>query len=194
MKLLFASQNKHKIDEVSKIVPKAFQILGLGDFNFNEDIPETKLTIEGNALQKASYIKERFDLPCFADDTGLFIGALGGEPGIYSARWSKNDARYSTNIEKALGELKGQKNRKAYFKTVIAFVDENNESHFFEGRIDGRIIEKEKGNAGFGYDPIFIPEGKSETFAEMSSEEKNKISHRGLAMNRFINYLKSITP
>lgn len=194
MKLLFASQNKHKIDEVSKIVPAAFQILGLGDFNFNEDIPETKLTIEGNALQKASYIKERFDLPCFADDTGLFIDALGGEPGVYSARWSTSDARYSTNIEKALGELKGQKNRKAYFKTVIAFVDENNESHFFEGRIDGRIIEQEQGNAGFGYDPIFIPEGKSETFAEMSSEEKNKISHRGLAMNRFINYLKSITP
>lgn len=192
MKILFASQNEHKIKEVSNIVPSHIEILGLNDFSFHEDIPETQETIAGNALEKAVFIRDKFKLPCFADDTGLFIEALEGEPGVYSARWSKKDNRYENNIAKALGELKGESNRKAYFKTVIAFIDDENKRHLFEGRVDGEIIEIEKGSAGFGYDPIFIPEGKGETFAEMSAEEKNKISHRGRAMEKFISYLSGL--
>ena len=192
MKILFASQNEHKIKEVSSLVPSHIKILGLSDFSFHEDIPETRETIAGNALQKAEFIRDRFKLACFADDTGLFIEALNGEPGVYSARWSMKDDRYTNNIAKALGELKGESNRKAYFKTVIAFIDDNNNEHLFEGRVDGELIESERGSAGFGYDPIFIPEGKHETFAEMSADEKNKISHRGRAMEKFISYLKTI--
>lgn len=189
MKLLFASQNQHKIKEVSEIIPPYFKLLGLNEMNFNEEIPETQDSIEGNALQKARFIYDKFKLSCFADDTGLFIEALNGEPGIYSARWSKIDNLFSNNIEKALVKLKGKENRKAYFKTVIAFID-NDEEKLFEGVIHGRIIESEKGKDGFGYDPIFIPDTYDQTFSEMPKEEKNRISHRALAMTKFIEYLK----
>ncbi len=189
MKLLFASQNQHKIKEVSEIIPEHFELLGLNELNFNEEIPETQDSIEGNALQKARFIHDKFNLSCFADDTGLFIEALNGEPGIYSARWSKLDPKFPNNIEKALVKLKGKENRKAYFKTVIAFINDK-EEELFEGIIHGRIIESEKGKDGFGYDPIFIPEGYVQTFSEMPKEEKNRISHRALAMAKFIKYLK----
>lgn len=189
MKLLFASQNQHKIKEVSEIIPAHFELLGLNEFSFNEEIPETQDSIEGNALQKARFIYNKFKLSCFADDTGLFIEALNGEPGIYSARWCKLDNQFPTNIEKALFKLKGKENRKAYFKTVIAFIDDNDEK-LFEGVIHGRIIESEKGKDGFGYDPIFIPEGYDQTFSEMPKEVKNKISHRAIAMAKFISYLR----
>lgn len=189
MKIVFASQNQHKIEEVSKILPPQIEVIGLQDLSFKGEIPETQNTIEGNALQKARFVYDKYAIPCFADDTGLFIEALDGEPGVYSARWSDGEDEYANNIEKALIKLKGQTNRNAYFKTVIAFIDENNQEHLFEGRVDGQIMKDLKGSGGFGYDPIFIPEKKTESFAEMSSEEKNKISHRGRAMAKFINFL-----
>jgi len=191
LKILFASQNPYKIKEVAQIIPYQFELIGLQDVAFNGDIPETMKTIEGNALQKARFIYDKYAVPCFADDTGLFIEALAGEPGVYSARWSAGEDQFNNNIEKALFKLKDQENRKAYFKTVIAFIDENNKEHLFEGRIDGHIIKHLKGSGGFGYDPIFIPEGKTESFAEMSAEEKNKISHRGRAMTKFVSFLSN---
>ena len=188
MKILFASQNQHKIEEISKILPNEYQLIGLQDIPFDGDIPETQNTIEGNAKQKALFVNDKFGFSCFADDTGLFIEALNGEPGIYSARWSQRDGHYQNNIEKALGELKTHKNRNAYFKTVIAYIN-NGVIHSFEGRIDGQIISTLRGDDGFGYDPIFIPNGYEQTFAEMTSIQKNKISHRGLAMKKFIDFL-----
>lgn len=188
MKLLFASQNQHKLAEVSKLLPKKMELIGLNDLDFQEDIPETEDTIEGNALLKARVIYKEFGIPCFADDTGLFIEALNGEPGVYSARWHKEDDRFETNIEKALFLLKEKENRKAYFKTVVAYID-NKEERLFEGRVDGEIISSLRGDSGFGYDPIFIPDGYDQTFAEMPSELKNKISHRGRAMKEFISFL-----
>lgn len=193
MKILFASQNQHKIEEVSVIMPKNMEIIGLNEFSFRGDIPETQNTIEGNALQKAQFIFDKYGIPCFADDTGLFIDALNGEPGVYSARWSNDDNRFENNIEKALFELKDKANRKAYFKTVIAFIDKKGGKHLFEGRIDGKIISTLRGDSGFGYDPIFIPENNTETFAEMSAVEKNKISHRGRAMQSFIQFLSKLS-
>lgn len=192
MKILFASQNPHKIEEVSKILPPKIEVIGLQDVSFEGDIPETQNTIEGNALQKVRFIHDKFNIPCFADDTGLFIESLNGEPGVYSARWSDGENQYKNNIEKALFKLKDKENRKAYFKTVIAFIDKNKKEHIFEGRVDGHILTLLRGDTGFGYDPIFVPKGFNLTFAEMSSEEKNKISHRGLAMKDFITYLNSL--
>jgi XTP/dITP diphosphohydrolase len=193
VKIIFASQNQHKIEEVSKILPSQIDVIGLHDLSFQGEIPETQNTIEGNALQKARFVYDKYAIPCFADDTGLFIEALDGEPGVYSARWSDGEEEFATNIEKALFKLEGEANRNAYFKTVIAFIDENNQEHLFEGRIDGRIINDLKGSGGFGYDPIFVPEGKTESFAEMSSAEKNKISHRGRAMAKFIAFFRPST-
>ena len=192
MKILFASQNPHKIKEVSKILPPNMEVIGLCDVSFIGDIPETQKTLEGNALQKARFVYDKYEISCFADDTGLFIEALDGEPGVYSARWSDGEDQFKNNIAKALFKLEGKKNRKAYFKTVIAFIDESNKEHLFEGRIDGQIISALKGDDGFGYDPIFVPNDYSLTFAEMTSEEKNKISHRGLAMAKFISYLENL--
>lgn len=189
MKILFASQNPHKIEEVSKILPSQFDVIGLHDLSFQGEIPETQKAIEGNALQKARYVYKKYAIPCFADDTGLFIEAIDGEPGVYSARWSDGEDQFSNNIEKALFKLQDKENRNAYFKTVIAFIDEKENEYLFEGRIDGKIIKHLKGSGGFGYDPIFVPEGKTESFAEMSSQEKNKISHRGRAMTKFISFL-----
>ncbi len=188
MKILFASQNQHKLEEVSKILPSTMELIGLNDLDFREDIPETEDTIEGNALLKARVIYKKFGIPCFADDTGLFIEALNGEPGVYSARWHEKDDRFETNIEKALFKLKDKGNRSAYFKTVVAYIDNKGEI-LFEGRVDGKIISSLRGDSGFGYDPIFIPDGYDQTFAEMPSELKNKISHRGRAMKKFIAYL-----
>lgn len=192
MKLLFASQNQHKTKEISKILPSTIELVSLKDLNFNEDIPENHDTIEENALEKARVIFDTFKLPCFADDTGLFIEALNGEPGVYSARWAQLDNSFENNIEKALFKLKDKSNRKAYFKTVVAYKDASEEK-LFEGVIRGRIIESEKGEGGFGYDPIFVPDGYEITFSEMPLEEKNKISHRALAMKKFISFLNEKT-
>jgi XTP/dITP diphosphohydrolase len=189
VKLLFASQNQHKTKEISKILPSTIELVSLKDLNFNEDIPENHDTIEENALEKARVIFDTFKLPCFADDTGLFIEALNGEPGVYSARWAQLDNSFENNIEKALFKLKDKSNRKAYFKTVVAYKDASEEK-LFEGVIHGKITESEKGEGGFGYDPIFVPDGYKITFSEMPLEEKNKISHRALAMAKFIYYLK----
>lgn len=189
MKLLFASQNQHKIEEISKLLPSSISILGLDEFNFSEEIEETENSIEGNALLKARFVHDRFSIRSFADDTGLFIEALNGEPGVYSARWSDKDDIYDNNIEKALHLLEHQENRKAYFKTVIAYVDGKNES-VFEGRVDGRILSEERGKGGFGYDPIFVPDGYNLSFGEMKSEEKNLISHRAKAMEAFNQFIR----
>jgi len=191
VKILFASQNKHKLEEVSKILPKKMELIGLNDLAFDEEIAETENTIEGNALLKARVIFQKFGIPCFADDTGLFIEALNGEPGVYSARWHEKDDRFETNIEKALFKLKNKGNRSAYFKTVVAYIDNKGET-LFEGRVDGKIISSLRGDSGFGYDPIFIPNGYDQTFAEMPSELKNQISHRGRAMKEFIAFLDDL--
>lgn len=191
MKILFASQNQHKIEEVSKILPSQIKVIGLRDVSFKGEIPETQKTIEGNALQKVRFIHDKYGIPCFADDTGLFINTLKGEPGIYSARWSDGEERFKNNIEKALFKLRDKEDRTAYFRTVIAYIDKNKKEYLFEGKIDGYILATLRGEEGFGYDPIFIPNGNTLTFAEMSSQEKNKISHRGLAMNDFIKHLES---
>jgi XTP/dITP diphosphohydrolase len=189
MKLLFASRNKHKTEEVSGIMPNNLEIIGLNELSFKGEVPETQDTIEGNALQKAQFIFDIYGITCFADDTGLFIDALNGEPGVFSARWSTEDNAFQNNIEKALFKLKDKKNRKAYFKTVIVFINREGEPVFFEGKINGEIISSLRGNSGFGYDPIFIPDGFDMTFAEMDKPLKNKISHRGIAMGKFIKYL-----
>lgn len=174
---------------MSKILPSNINLLGLKDLSFDEDIPENHDTLEENALEKARVIFDKFKIACFADDTGLFIEALNGEPGVYSARWSQLDNNFQNNIEKALFKLKGETNRKAYFKTVVAYKDAGEEK-LFEGRIDGQINKAVKGEDGFGYDPIFVPDGYEQTFSEMPLEEKNRISHRALAMTKFISYLK----
>jgi XTP/dITP diphosphohydrolase len=192
LKILFASQNPHKVEEVKKILPSSIELIGLNELAFEGEIPEEQDTIEGNALQKVRFIHERYALPCFADDTGLFIEALNGEPGVHSARWYKKEEVYENNIHKALDKMKAQSNRKAYFKTVIAYIDEQKQEHLFEGICEGELIDQLRGSEGFGYDPLFIPQGYQETFAEMSSEEKNKISHRGLAMDSFIRYLSEV--
>ncbi len=188
MRLVFASQNLHKLEEIKPLLPPSAELVSLADLNFNEEIPETSPTISGNALQKAHYIFDRFNRPCFADDTGLEIEALGGRPGVYSARYSGEGKSAEDNIQKVLQELTGEKNRKANFKTVIALVGLG-EPLLFEGIISGSITEEKRGTNGFGYDPVFLPEGSARTFAQMSMEEKNKLSHRSLAVKKFVEYL-----
>lgn len=190
MQLLFASHNENKIIEVKELLQHLpYKIVSLKDIGFNEDIPETAATIEGNAILKATYLNEKTNLPVFADDTGLEIDALGGRPGVYSARFAGEKATYQENIDKVLFEMKNQKNRSARFKTIIALY-KNQVIHTFEGCIEGRILEKENGENGFGYDPIFQPEGYNQSFAEMSSGLKNSISHRGLAMKKLLKFLE----
>jgi len=191
MKIVFATRNINKVSEVSKMLPKSIEILNLEDINCKEEIPETSSTIEGNAKQKADYITSNYNKFCFADDTGLEIEALNGAPGVYSARWAGENCSYEDNVNKTLEELNGLENRKARFKTVIA-LNINNETHLFEGVIDGFITNQPSGKSGFGYDPIFTPKGYSQTFAEMPIELKNKISHRAIAVKKLVKYLTSI--
>ena len=191
MEIVFATHNKHKLSEASKILPNSVLLISLDDINCTADIPETSDTIAGNALQKANYVKANFEQDCFADDTGLEIDALNGAPGVYSARWAGENCSYQDNIDKTLFEMKGIKNRRARFKTVIALVI-NSETHLFEGIIEGKITEHPKGDSGFGYDPVFRPKGYSQTFAEMPEELKNKISHRAIAVNKLTAFLSSI--
>lgn len=191
MKLVFATNNKHKLEEVRAILGNKIEILSLNDIDCHDDIPETADTLEGNALIKARYIHEKFGVDCFADDTGLEVEALGGEPGVYSARYAGEDCNPEANMYKLLKNLTGENNRKAQFRTVIALII-NGEEKLFNGIVKGTISQEKMGNAGFGYDPIFIPEGFSESFAQMTSEMKNSISHRYRATDELSNYFKKI--
>jgi len=191
-KLVFATNNQHKIAEIQDIIGKQLQLLSLKDIQFEGDIPETSPTIEGNAIQKANYIHDRFSLNCFADDTGLEVEALDGAPGVYSARYAGENATYADNVNKLLRKLSGVKNRKACFKTVIALFWEE-QLYQFEGKICGIITTKESGESGFGYDPVFLPEGYQQTFAEMDAALKNKISHRAIATQKLIEFIGSLT-
>lgn len=188
-KLVFATNNPHKIEEIKQILGDTFLILSLRDLNFEEDIPETGFTLKENASQKSHFIFERFGVDCFADDTGLEVDALGGDPGVYSARYAGEKATYDENVEKLLHELKDKKIRSARFKTVISLLLDGKE-YFFEGRVEGTITKSRKGKDGFGYDPVFLPDGFAETFAEMSGSLKNKISHRGMAVAKLVDFLK----
>jgi len=187
-KLVFATNNAHKLAEVKAILEPRFAIISLNDLNCNEDIPETADTLEGNALLKATYIHNKFGLDCFADDTGLEIEELGGEPGVYSARYAGEENNSINNMNKVLMLLGNKTNRKACFRTVITLIQGENRV-FFEGRINGSIAYLPQGESGFGYDPIFIPEGYPVSFAQLSIDVKNKISHRALAVNKLIEYL-----
>ena len=188
-KLVFATNNAHKLAEVRAILEPEWSIISLGDLNCQDDIPETAETLDGNALLKATYIHDKFGLDCFADDTGLEIEELGGEPGVYSARYAGEDNNSLNNMAKVLALLGNKTNRKARFRTVIALIRDK-ETLFFEGKIDGDITLVPKGESGFGYDPIFVPEGYHLSFAQLSAEEKNKISHRALAVTKLIDFLQ----
>lgn len=191
MQFIFASSNINKIKEIQKLLPSEIEVLSLDDIGCIEDIPETAATIEGNAVLKANYITEKYNLNCFADDSGLEIDALNGDPGVFSARYAgapKNDVE---NIKKVLSNLKNCTNRNANFKTVIC-LNLNKKQYLFTGIINGTITLKPKGNNGFGYDSIFIPNGYTKTFAELTFDEKSKISHRKIAIFQMIAFLKSI--
>lgn len=195
MKIVFATNNQHKLNEVRDILGKRFEVLSLNDINCHADIPETGTTLEANALQKAHYIYDKFGMNVFADDTGLEVDALGGAPGIYSARYAAIDQSEASaghdseaNMSKLLRELGENNNRKARFRTVIALIIDG-EEHLFEGIVNGEIIRERRGGEGFGYDPIFEPEGYSNTFAELGENIKNKISHRARAAQQLANYL-----
>lgn len=189
MKLVFASNNKNKIQEIQALVPNTFQILSLEEIGCTEDIPETADTIEGNAILKANYVTEKYGYDCFADDTGLEVEALNGAPGVYSARYAGEQKDANDNMDKLLSELEDKSNRKANFKTVIA-LNLKGEQNLFTGIINGKIIEDKIGTNGFGYDPIFVAEGYEKTFAELSMEEKSTISHRGIAVKELILFLQ----
>ena len=189
MKLVFASNNKNKIQEIQALVPSVIQIVSLEEIGCTEDIPETADTIEGNAILKANYVTEKYGYDCFADDTGLEVVALNGAPGVYSARYAGEQKDANDNMDKLLSELKDKSNRKANFKTVIA-LNLNGKQNLFTGIINGKIIKEKMGTNGFGYDPIFVADGYEKTFAELSMEEKSTISHRGIAVKELILFLQ----
>lgn len=191
MKLVFATNNRHKLDEVRAIVGDKIEILSLNDIGCHDDIPETADTLQGNALIKARYIYEKYGTDCFADDTGLEVETLGGEPGVYSARYAGEECDSEANMKKLLHNLTGKKNRNAQFRTVIALII-GGEEKLFNGIVKGSITEEKRGDSGFGYDPIFIPEGFSESFAQMGSDQKNSISHRYRATRQLSDYLKEL--
>lgn len=195
MEIFFASQNQHKVEELQHKISTAakrinIQIVSLKDIGFSADIPETHDTLEGNALEKARFIYERFHKDCISDDTGLEIEALNGEPGVYSARYAGIGKNFDDNMNLVLEKMQRITNRKACFRTVIALILEGKE-YTFEGRISGQITTIKKGGQGFGYDPIFQPDGFDKTFAELNLEEKNKISHRALAIHALIDFLST---
>lgn len=191
MKLVFATNNKHKLQEVRDILGNRVEVLSLSDINCHDDIPETADTLQGNAIMKAQYIYEKFGVDCFADDTGLEVEALNGEPGVYSARYAGDGHDSEANMNKLLQNLTGENNRRAQFRTVIALIIKG-EENTFDGIVKGEITEEKRGDSGFGYDPIFIPEGFSKSFAQMTNEEKNSISHRFRATEKLNDYLKKI--
>ena len=190
-KFVFATNNIHKLREVAAIVGHQIELLSLNDIGCHDDIPETSDTLEGNALLKARYVYERYHTNCFADDTGLEVEALGGAPGVYSARYAGEGHNSEENIKKLLHELEGKDNRKARFRTVFALII-NGKEHLFEGIVRGEIIARKRGTSGFGYDPVFVPEGFTQTFAEMSDGQTNKISHRALAVGKLCKFLNTL--
>ena len=191
MKLVFATNNKNKAIEIQELIGDIYTILSLQDIDCKEEIPEERETIEGNAQQKAHYVFEKFQINVFADDTGLEIEALSGEPGVYSARYAGEDRNSDKNMDKVLRLLASKTNRNAQFKTIICLIIHPKE-YLFEGIVKGKIITEKRGNLGFGYDPIFIPNGFEKTFAEMTLQEKSEISHRAIAVNKMIEFLKNI--
>ena len=188
MQLVFATNNENKLREIRNILGKSFILLSLTDLNINEDIPENEPTLEGNAMHKARSVHRLLNMNIFADDTGLEIDALGGLPGVNSARFAGENKDSNANIEKVLSLMGPTKKRSARFRTVIALIMDGKE-YLFEGRAEGIIISEKRGNSGFGYDPVFIPEGKKQTFAEMSLDEKNTISHRARAFEKLKEFL-----
>lgn len=188
--LIFATNNLHKLSEVQHILGNRFHLLSLSDIGFHEEIPEDFDTLEENASQKAWHIFKQFSISCFADDTGLEVEALGGKPGVFSARFAGDHKNSADNVKKLLADLKGEKNRNAQFRTVISLVIKGKEERF-EGIAPGRIIDVQKGKNGFGYDPVFVPTGYSKTFAELDLATKNRISHRALAVKKLVSYLNA---
>ncbi len=190
-KLVFATNNAHKLEEISAILGDKVEILSLKDIHCQVDIPETADTLEGNSLLKAQYIREHYGMDCFADDTGLEVEALNGAPGVYSARYAGGEGHNSeANMKRLLKELEEKENRKARFRTVIALIL-NGEVHQFEGTVEGHILREKRGSSGFGYDPVFVPEGYTESFAELGEEIKNQISHRARAVQKLAEFLKT---
>ena len=189
MKLVFATNNKHKLQEVRDIVGDRVEVLSLADIDCHDDIPETADTLQGNALIKARHIYEKYGLDCFADDTGLEVEAIDGAPGVYSARYAGEECDSEANMRKLLENLTGKTNRNEQFRTVIALII-NGEEMFFNGIVKGTIATEKKGDSGFGYDPVFVPEGYSESFAQMSGEMKNSMSHRFRATRQLADFLK----
>jgi len=191
MKLVFATNNLHKLKEVQEMLSNSIEVLSLKDIGCFEDIEETESTLEGNAKLKADYITEKYGFDCFADDTGLEVEALDGDPGVYSARYAGEHGNAEKNMEKLLNELQNKSSRKAKFRTIIA-LNLRNKQYLFEGICDGEILNEKSGVKGFGYDPIFKPKNASCSFAEMNSEEKNIISHRGIAIQELVQFLNSL--
>lgn len=190
-KLVFATNNAHKLEEVAAILGDQVELLSLNDIGCQTDIPETAETLEGNALLKSSYIYKNYHLDCFADDTGLEVEALNGAPGVYSARYAEGEGHDAqANMPKLLHELDGKENRKAQFRTAISLILDGKE-YLFEGVIKGEIIKEKRGDSGFGYDPVFMPEGYDRTFAELGNDIKNQISHRALAVQKLCEFLQS---
>ena len=187
--IVFATNNKNKLREIREIMSDLYEVLSLDDIGCHEEIVEDAETIEGNAKIKADFVTNKYHVDCFADDTGLEVEALNGAPGVYSARYAGEHCSYQDNVNKMLNAMKVKTNRKAAFRTVIA-LNLDGKSYTFEGRCDGQIIESQRGTDGFGYDPIFMPDGFNQTFAEMSHEEKNAISHRGRATQKLIDFLR----
>nr|WP_321522990.1 non-canonical purine NTP diphosphatase [uncultured Macellibacteroides sp.] len=190
-KIVFATNNQHKLDEVKKITEGLTEIVSLSEINCFDDIPETADTLEGNALQKARYVKEKFGFDCFADDTGLEVEALDNAPGVYSARYAGPEHNSESNMKLLLKNMEGITNRKARFRTVIALLMDGKE-YLFVGTVEGVIIREKRGNSGFGYDPVFVPNGYNETFAQLGSDIKNNISHRAKAVLKLHDFLSKL--
>lgn len=191
--IVFATNNVHKLQEIRQMIGDRYEIMGLADIGCHDDIPETAGTIEGNALMKAQYVKAHYGYDCFSDDTGLEIDALGGEPGVHSARYAGDGHDSEANIDKVLAKMEGVTHRAARFRTAIVLL-QGEETHLFEGQVEGLILTERHGTGGFGYDSIFQPiEGDGSTFAQMSAQDKNRISHRGRAVARLIAYLNTST-
>lgn len=193
MDLIFATHNRHKVSEVQAMLPAGIHVRSLSDLGCDEDIPETADTLQGNALQKAQFVHERYNCNCFADDTGLEIDALDGRPGVYSARYAGEGCSFDDNVRKVLAELENVPlaQRTARFRTVVALILDGR-TYFFEGKVEGLMTLERHGVEGFGYDPIFLPEGYGQTFAEMDASEKNRISHRGRAMAKMVGFLERL--
>ncbi len=189
MDLILATNNNHKIEEVKALLPVIYKLLSLKDIGCNEDIEETADTFEGNALLKARYLYEKYHLPCFSDDSGLEVMELNWAPGVFSARYAGEHGNHEKNMDKLLQSLDGKTNRAARFRTVLCYIDTNGNETYFNGIINGTITHEKRGSGGFGYDPLFIPDGYQKTFAEMNPEEKNLISHRALAVKEFAAFL-----